>query len=521
MTRIDRSAALVVAFSTILALGVRLALVLTSGFPLNDGGLFYTFSLDLLRNGLVLPAYSSYNAADIPLAYPPLAFYLVAIFHIISRLPVLDIIQVVPAVLSAASVPAFYLLGAEMLPSRRQAALATLLFALIPRTSDWLIMGGGITRALGLLLALLAIRQAYLLFGKHSSAAVAPLAICSGLLLLSHPEASVHVAVTAGLLLLWHDRSRAALRRAAIVAGVALLISSPWWLSVVGRHGVDPFMAAAAAARADSYGPLAGVVALFRFEFTDEPFLTVVAVLGLIGMAVTLTRRAYFLPTWFAILHTVEPRGGTLFMMIPLALAASVCLDEVLLPALGVAASPPLDGSVVAWLPPLLRQPAACTSLAFLVIYGALGAYTVGERIKRDLTLQPSDEQALAWVRENTASDAEFVVVTKGLPLRDSSSEWFPAITERRSVATVYGLEWAQSGDFVQGARRYQSLQNCASSDSSCLDYWTAENGVNPDYIYVRPPILGETFPLQDSLAASAGYELAYTNSTVWIYRRR
>ena len=38
----DKAAAAVVAFLTLVALGLRLAVVVNSPFPLNDGGLFYT-----------------------------------------------------------------------------------------------------------------------------------------------------------------------------------------------------------------------------------------------------------------------------------------------------------------------------------------------------------------------------------------------------------------------------------------------------------------------------------------------
>ena len=58
---------------------VRVMPVLQAGFPLNDGGLFYTMTSDLQKAGYALPAVTTYNGLGIPYAYPPLPFYLAAL----------------------------------------------------------------------------------------------------------------------------------------------------------------------------------------------------------------------------------------------------------------------------------------------------------------------------------------------------------------------------------------------------------------------------------------------------------
>src|SRR3546814_8504882 len=72
----------------------------------------------------------------------------------------LDTIWLVPMVESVASVAAFYVLARAMFTDRWTVILATVAFALVPRSFIWLIMGGGLTRALALTLALLAFHQA-------------------------------------------------------------------------------------------------------------------------------------------------------------------------------------------------------------------------------------------------------------------------------------------------------------------------------------------------------------------------
>ena len=53
---------------------VRFYPAISNGFPLNDGGMFYTMVQDLKANGYALPQFTTYNHADIPFTYPPFGF---------------------------------------------------------------------------------------------------------------------------------------------------------------------------------------------------------------------------------------------------------------------------------------------------------------------------------------------------------------------------------------------------------------------------------------------------------------
>ena len=84
--------------------------VLGSGFPLLDGGLFSVMIRDLLANGFVPPAVTSYNGGSIPFIYPPLAIYLGAGLASLG-IDVTQILRWVPLGLSVATVPAVYIKG--------------------------------------------------------------------------------------------------------------------------------------------------------------------------------------------------------------------------------------------------------------------------------------------------------------------------------------------------------------------------------------------------------------------------
>jgi len=505
-----------VIYLTLLGLAVRLAAPLMSVFPLNDGGLFYSMIVDLQSNGFALPLTTTYNAANIPLAYPPLAFYLTAFIAKISGAPVLDLLRILPAVLSGLAIPVFYLLVKELAHTKLQTILAVLAFAFLPRTFEWHVTGGGITRSLGFIFAILTLVFVMRLYKNASAKNTLLCILCGTLTLLTHPEAAVHTAISAGVFYLWTNRSIKGLAASLGIALGVLSLSSPWWLTVILRHGTAPFQAAFSAAGADSVNPLARVFVGFLFVFADEPYLTLLSVFALIGLFASLARRASLLPVWMFLLYLLEPRGGPLYMMLPLSLLAGLGLDAVVLSGL-LGQSPPNDAGVA--LRQILNHKSARWFLIFLFAYTLMSAFATGERLRQDFSLQSADVDALHWVRDHTPASSVFAVVTgESTPFRDPWSEWFPAITKRKSLGTIFGYEWVNDGKFAERIQIYNDLQACAWKDAACLAAWETESGLNFDYVYMQKeePIL----PLQSNLDATETWRLLYETETARIYQR-
>ena len=130
---------------------VRLFPVFKANFPLVDGGMFYAMIKDLQASRFVLPVFTSYNQAEIPFAYPPLALYIAGLVNAVTGISLLDIIKWQPAILSILIIPFFYYFVKQVLNSEPKAALATLIFALTPNSYWWNIVGGGLTRSMGTL----------------------------------------------------------------------------------------------------------------------------------------------------------------------------------------------------------------------------------------------------------------------------------------------------------------------------------------------------------------------------------
>jgi 4-amino-4-deoxy-L-arabinose transferase-like glycosyltransferase len=119
--------------------------------------MFYAMARDLQHNGYRLPEFTTYNSANIPFTYPPLGFYASALIDDLTPLSLVQVFRWLPLIATCLTLPAFYLLAKSMLTSRVALVASVLAFALVPRSFMWLLMGGGVTRSLGFLFAILAL----------------------------------------------------------------------------------------------------------------------------------------------------------------------------------------------------------------------------------------------------------------------------------------------------------------------------------------------------------------------------
>ncbi|HEX7567933.1 MAG TPA: glycosyltransferase family 39 protein, partial [Anaerolineaceae bacterium] len=308
---------------------VRVLPVQQAGFPLNDGGLFYTMTSDLQAANYALPEVTSYNHLNIPYAYPPLPFYLVAFLLSITGLSLLEIIRWLPVVFSVLTIPAFFLLAQALLEDSFKAALATLIFALLPRAYEWVIMGGGVTRSPAGLFLILMVWGAFHLFRSGGWKYYLVTIFSGALIILTHPERALHAAAAAAILWLYFGRSRSGVKRAVIVAICILALTAPWWITALGHYGWQPFMLAfqSGGERWLFWSPL------LLLNFTDES-IALIALLAVVGFAACLIQKKTFLPVWLVLIFFVDPRSAPHVVGVQTSLLAALGLTEVLFPAL-------------------------------------------------------------------------------------------------------------------------------------------------------------------------------------------
>ena len=111
LKRLDAAVIFVILFSTTIGAYLRISQLVDLPLPLNDGGLFYAMTKDLQENHFRIPAVTSFNGANIPYAYPPLAFYLYGFISMATNGSLMDLFRLLPAIIASLSIPAFYWLA--------------------------------------------------------------------------------------------------------------------------------------------------------------------------------------------------------------------------------------------------------------------------------------------------------------------------------------------------------------------------------------------------------------------------
>ncbi|MCL5256969.1 MAG: hypothetical protein M1319_04125 [Chloroflexi bacterium] len=503
-----------VSSSIALGLVIRFWFLSQSNFPLNDGGLFYNMVLDLQRSGWILPAYTTYNLDQIPFAYPPFAFYLAGAAQAVTHASLIDVFRFLPLATNVLTIIALAFFARDMLSSRTAAVWAVFTFALLPRSYEWTIMGGGLTRSLGFLFAVLALHQAYLLYTRRNWIHLPLAAVLSGLTAISHIEMAWFLAFSLVLLALFYGRYRSGILYTVIIGCGAVLVSAPWWVTVLMQHGLSPFLMSSG-----SHGAiLDGLMSIIRLE----PVTQIVAMVSILGIVACLGRLQFFLPVWLVAIYLLDSRGGATPATVPLALLAGMGMTEIIMPFFGKIGEASLSrhvasraaGSVVGTfqrLPQLNLIPIALVLFAWQAY-----SITTGPETFFLTSLTAEDRAEMAWVQNNTPASSRFLVVTGTAWAVDRWSEWFPVLADRKSVATVQGYEWLPG--FSIRESNYAVLQACATAGATSIDNWETATKAPFDYIYI--PKDAYAWSLANSLLQDPNYVEVHDGPAAMIFHR-
>jgi hypothetical protein len=459
----------------ILGLVVRAYGVVAADFPLNDGGLFYQMIVDLREHGPLLPATTTYNGLEIPFAYPPLGLYLGALLH--DLFGGIDVLRWVPLVLTTLTVPAFLLLARSMLGGTVTPIAATVAFALMPRSFEWLVMGGGLTRSLGLLLAIVALWLTWRMLRLPTMVGALLAGGAGGLTVLAHPQATLFVAAAGTLMLLARVRSGGHARAAGLALLVAAVIVAPWAAAMVSEHGLGPLLSAGQT----QPGPVIGVFKVIGLDFAGARVSQVVPALTFAGILLALTHGRWLLPAWFAVVLLLDSRGGATYVTVPAAMLAGQAF--VALVAAPFWRDPPSARRPSQY---VRHHPVSAVLSAIIVFVATLDG--LGSQLAPDwpgASLSADQRQGMTRLAEEGPEDARYLVVSgRPWPI-DATAEWFPVLAAARSVATVQGTEWLEAGTYDRAIEASDELRRCAHRPSDCLDVWGQDWGMVFTHVYI------------------------------------
>jgi hypothetical protein len=491
-------------------------------FPLNDGGLFYVMVRDIQRAHYHLPAFTSYNGSHIPLGYSPLGFYLAGVLND-AGVNLFTLLRILPFAASTACIAAFYLLAREMLHSRTTLAAALIAFAIVPRGFVWLLMGGGLTRSFGYLFALLALHQIWLLYTRRSLRYVPLATLCSALTVLSHLGTAPFVAFSALLFLLFRGRHREGVLGSLLIGAGALVLTAPWWATVISMHGIGPFLAARATGGsifsdvAAGHGSALGILPRLLLGNTGEGRFPVIWILALLGVVWCVRERRALLPVWWATILLLDTRAGSTYAAAPVAMLAGISAVHMIWPLTKRRERDGTRGS---------PRPLVLAALGLIVLVSIIAAAN-GRRVFHNETavlsaLTARDRAAMQWMVAHTDSSARVLVLTSTPWQIDKVSEWFPVLASRTSLATVQGTEWLPHRAFYTFIARQQRLVSCAKKGITCLESLRESPALQFTHVYVPNGVGVQCCrALLAALREDPRYEVIHDDSGATIFARK
>ncbi len=285
---------------------------------------------------------------------------------------------------------------------------------------------------------------------------------------------------------------------------------------VISRHGFETLLSALQTGGQTIWS----VIRLINIDIiTEEPYLDLLGVFGVLGMAVLITKKQYFIPGMLVVIYLFQPRSAATIANIPLAVTAGIFMSEVLLPAIQKLDKTNMERGVRIF-------------LAVLVPYLLINSTYQGSMLSEN-HVSEGEQTAMQWVKDHTPNNSQFLILTnEPEAMCDSSAEWFPALAERTNLSTLQGREWLPEHKFGEFLKHKTSIQGCIDEGLECLKRESAYFGADYDYIYIsiktptnncKPADTSNrtTRGLVLALEDSAAYSIAYQSEDVFIFEKK
>jgi len=412
--------------------------------PFHLGGLFYEFSRQIIQNHFAMPeTIPYYSLGGIPFAYPPLSFYLQAIVMKLFSPPLFVTVNLLPPLIAVFTLPAFYWMIKAQTDDNRLRAAALFAFALMPSAFVNQIEGAGLAEACGTLVLLFYLGWLFR-FEKNPRPAPALWAgLFLGLCVLSSPGSAyggVIISVLFFFKLLGQDLKRRSFKSSAwlLLTGLTgLLVSAPYWLTIIRHHEFGGFTTAFLTQQ-DATALLNQIRYMVTFKPAD--MITFVSDEGIYGFLfdwlvfagliwAVLNKQAFQVVIFFAV--WLIPREGSWLVAIPAAWLAASGIVHLVWPLLQKAFSangannrPPLAPGLLALI------------LVLLIVAGAVNTLHDLQN-QPELKISTPATETLRQDRQMIPTDAHVLIAGNG-----ALREWAPALLEREVLNCEFGLEW-------------------------------------------------------------------------------
>jgi hypothetical protein len=456
---------------------------------------------------------------------------LAAVLHWLSGLELSDDLLLLGQVLNAGCILGMYLFTTALTHSRRAGLFAALIAGVFSPMPAYYTSWGRYTQLAGLVILPAALKLVLMALDDRSTAwkerlvlwGLAALA-CGGLFLTHYRVAAFLALLLAAYLLGEILRSLASqplwqslpplLGRLAALAGLALVITLPWWPSLYASL-IEPRLALT---------PPAPATLAVDWGLLTPAYGRAALILAVVGLLWSILRARWFGPIlalWVGLLYLSANQG---LLRLPVDTGINKTSVEIMLfmplAALGGFFIADLVDLLTGFLPPGLRRASLALLAVITIGLSMLGAQKLLPILNpATLLFRQADRSAIAWIDQNLGQDERFLINPflwgYGLYAGQDGGFWITPLTGRGTLPppVLYGLgEADQVREITQASR--QALEH--GKDPAALHTLMQEQGI--EYLYTGRRG-GAISPA--ALSQSDLFETIYHQDGVWIFRSR
>jgi hypothetical protein len=421
----------------IVAVLVRIAHLFTIGirYPFAEAGLYAEFGRQIFHHQFLLPeTIPFYSDGGIPFGYMPVPFYLLAILTNVLKLPIFPVVNLLPPFISISSLAVFVLLLNNLELDRQERLYGLIGFAIFPLCFEEFVEPAGLAESVGnfflILFTYALIKNTMVANRRTILFAGGTFALCvmssPGSAMVSSVLFLVFFAYAAVRLLL--DKSGFPTLVSLFIAGcVAILISSPYWVTVMRNHGIQLFSSvfmAQSSGISASFTRILETLLQFQARISFFNFFPVAFVIFWGILQLLLRQKLSPLATAFICYLGFPREGWTIGIFVAIGFGVGI--------------------SALLKMGATLRRNVNFFAL-FLIILVSINVIVdvyfsvyVRYQAKEEPEYWPSLLQATEWVQSAVDSDKKIVIATD-LPIL---LEWFPYLTSRTVLNMGFGTEW-------------------------------------------------------------------------------
>jgi hypothetical protein len=440
----------------------------------------------------------------LPFAYPPLALYLMALAVHAVGIPVFTYLRLAPVVFLALEIAGTYLLAKEITGSRIKGVVAGVLVGISTDVLYFHLGAGGVVRTLASVWTVLGLVFAWKAMARPAVRTVTAAGVFFGLTALTHPTNAAFFVLSLLAFVSGGPNVRDRVLVAAAIGVGGLVVSAPWWGTVLSRHGAEVFLLASqthnSVGAVLASGPSQWILrpALVFFPTIGESFLLLHAA-AILGAFHALARRQWIWPVWLVATAVFAPDGMRFFMQVGGLVAAVLIVDLLIVES-------------------RLEWPGVVAgALLAIHVYYYQSMWPQGVVPLFD---EP-DLRLASWMNEHTAPTARLLVVPRRHPPESDrysdAVEWLPYLTKRTVVVAPWGWEWL--GSVKRQSQLLFAEMRCRDRQSlACLEDVMREAYAAPDHLLVQdqPSLPG----LRGELERSTRWVSVFDDGASVVWRR-